>query len=422
MATRSRADNAKVSKSAALVIERLDTRIGEITRFVQEMLVTELAEVVGEGELADLVHDAVQGNFDTFFPAVRHGIAIDHIEPPPAALEHARRMAQRGVAADALVRGYRLAHQAFVGIVLDEIRNASLAAKLSLDVFEQVTTMSFSYIDRISQQLMAEYQNERDQWLANENRMRALRVRELLGTGEIDVDETTIAIGYPLRRLHLSVIVWSEQEAADGLAAMERYVAQLAESLGAGERPLFVAADRATGWAWIPVPDDGAEDALSRLRTFTGAHPHGPRIAAGSPLWGLAGFRRSHHKALTIRAVVAAMGPHAENVVAASDPGLAVAARFRDDLPEARNWVGEVLGPLAGINEADERLRETLRVFLRSGSSFKDTAEELHLHVNSVKYRVKRAVERRGRPIGKDRLDVEVALLLCHFFDTAVLS
>jgi hypothetical protein len=39
-----------------------------------------------------------------------------------------------------------------------------------------------------------------------------------------------------------------------------------------------------------------------------------------------------------------------------------------------------------------------------------------------VKYRVQRAVERRGKPIADDRLDVEVALLLCHWFDTKVLN
>lgn len=61
-------------------------------------------------------------------------------------------------------------------------------------------------------------------------------------------------------------------------------------------------------------------------------------------------------------------------------------------------------------------------MFLRTGSSYKAAAEELHLHSNSVKYRVNRAVERRGRPITDDRLDVEVALLLCHWFGAAVLQ
>jgi DNA-binding PucR family transcriptional regulator len=104
------------------------------------------------------------------------------------------------------------------------------------------------------------------------------------------------------------------------------------------------------------------------------------------------------------------------------DPGVVVAAQFGADLDQARAWVGDVLGPLASATDSDERMRETLREFLHSGSSFKATADRLHLHVNSVKYRVQRALERRGRPITDDRLDVEVALLLCHWFDTAVLN
>jgi DNA-binding PucR family transcriptional regulator len=83
--------------------------------------------------------------------------------------------------------------------------------------------------------------------------------------------------------------------------------------------------------------------------------------------------------------------------------------------------VGETLGDLAADNDNDARLRETLRVFLRTGSSYKAAAAELDLHFNSVKYRVGRAISRRGRPIAEDRLDVELALLLCHCYGSAVL-
>jgi DNA-binding PucR family transcriptional regulator len=185
---------------------------------------------------------------------------------------------------------------------------------------------------------------------------------------------------------------------------------------------LFVAADRVTGWAWIPLPVDAAPNAVTQIRQFANARADAPWIAAGSPLRGVDGFRRSHQQALATRAVVIASGSHPPAVTAAGDPGLVVAARFCEDLNEAREWVGDVLGPLASATDSDERMRETLREFLHSGSSFKSTADELHLHVNSVKYRVQRAIERRGRPISDDRLDVEVALLLCHWFDTAVLK
>ena len=53
--------------------------------------------------------------------------------------------------------------------------------------------------------------------------------------------------------------------------------------------------------------------------------------------------------------------------------------------------------------------------------SYTMAAEQLTLHFNTVKYRVGRAVPRRGRVIGADRLDVELALL-CHWYGKAVLA
>ena len=423
MPERSREDQALVAKSAAMIIGRLDDKLPEITRSTQEFLVAEIPEIAGDGDLLQLVHDSVGGNFETFFPAIRHGIPIADVEPATAALEHARRLAQRGVDADALMRTYRFGHLAFVKMVLDEVRAAQLDAQLGLDVFEQVTSMSFRYVDRISQLVLRAYQAERDRWLANQNRLRALRVREVLDGGEIDIDQVTNAIRYPLHRVHVSLILWcSESENADELVVMERFAAELAKSLGAHERPLFIAADRVTGWAWIPLPEDAAAEAPGRIREFVEARANAPWIAAGDPLPGVDGFRRSHEQALATRAVVIASESHPSTVTIYSDPGLVLAAQFSADLEQARAWVGDVLGPLASATDSDERMRETLREFLHNGSSYKATADELHLHVNSVKYRVQRALERRGRPIADDRLDMEVALLLCHWFDTAVLN
>ena len=88
----------------------------------------------------------------------------------------------------------------------------------------------------------------------------------------------------------------------------------------------------------------------------------------------------------------------------------------------AREWVTDVLGNLAADSENDARLRETLRVFLRCGSSYKLAAEELGLHFNTVKYRVGRSFSRRGRPITEDRLDVELALLATQWLGATALK
>jgi hypothetical protein len=60
-----------------------------------------------------------------------------------------------------------------------------------------------------------------------------LRVRELLGTDDVDVDEMAKELDYPLRRTHLALILgYSEPTTGDELVAMERFVTEL------GNRPI----------------------------------------------------------------------------------------------------------------------------------------------------------------------------------------
>ncbi|WP_116372565.1 CdaR family transcriptional regulator [Mycobacterium sp. MFM001] len=416
------ADDAVVVAAAATIIGRLEDRLAELTRSTQEFLVSEIVDLRGDVQLLQLLRDTVSSNIDTFFSAIRNRIPVEHIEPPAAALEYARRLAQRDVSANALVRAYRLGHQEVLKTALEEIRASELDPKLSLNVYELIATVSFEYIDRISQLVVVTYQDEREQWLERRNTLRALMVRKLLSGADVDIDAMTTAVRYPLKQNHLALVVWCpESDRGDELASMERFVHKLAESIGARDAPLFVSIDHVTAWAWIPLLGKAASDTPSRIREFASTTADAPFIATGNPLPGIEGFRRSHQQALDARTVVTASETEVPAVITASDPGLAVAGLVADNAGAAAAWVGEVLGPLSSTTEGDERLRETLRVFLRTGSSYKAASEELHLHVNSVKYRVQRAVERRGKPIADDRLDVEVALLLCQWFGSAVL-
>jgi PucR C-terminal helix-turn-helix domain/GGDEF-like domain len=423
MAEAGDADGAVVAESAAAVVGRLDQRMAELTASIQRTVVAEIAELRGDAQLLQLLRDSIAGNVATVFSAIRHAIPIEKVELPTAAVEHARRLAQRGTTVNALVRSYRLGHKAVLDEVLDEIRASDLEAPLSLAVFSQISEVTFGYVDWITQQVVSTYQSERDRWMENQNSLRVLRVRELLDGADLDIDAVTTAIRYPLRRTHLAVVAWrDDDDGGDDLAPMERCVDQLAESAGARESALYLSVDRLTGWAWIPLMADAAPGAVDRLRAFAEAQSGAPWIATGNPLPGVEGFRRSHQQAQEAYAVAVASGSNAHRLTAAGDPGLAAAALMGSNLVAAQVWVAEVLGPLASCTENDERLRETLGVFLRTGSSFKAAAEELHLHANSVKYRVQRAIDRRGRPITDGRLDVEVALLLCHWYGNAVLT
>ena len=79
-----------------------------------------------------------------------------------------------------------------------------------------------------------------------------------------------------------------------------------------------------------------------------------------------------------------------------------------------RAWVLSTLADLATDDEHHARLRDTLLAFLQSGGSYKSTAEQLVVHKNTVQYRIRRAEESLGRPVGENRHDVELALQASH--------
>ena len=423
MGAPARYDDAAISENSAVVLSRLSERLGEITRAIQQRLIADVPELRDDSALVELLGASVGGNVDTVFHGLRYQIPIDKMKPPTAAMEYSRRMAQRGVPMNPLVRAYRLGHELLLEFGRDEITDAGLDPRMSLAVFERMTAETFRYVDWISQEVVVEYERERERWLDNRNSARAVRVREVLAATDVDLDAITAAIRYPMRRIHLGLVLWLPEQTAQGdeLVRLEGFLRELTESLQTQGSPLFVAADRVSGWGWIPLDPAAADTAVAGVRRFVANHDDLPSVALGSPLPGVEGFRRSHRQAQRARNVVLAAGADAASVTAADDPGLAAAALLGNDLEEARAWVREVLGPLSSDTENDARLRETLRVFLHHGASYKAAADQLNLHFNSVKYRVQRAVERRGRSIGEDRLDVELALLVCRWFGEAVL-
>ena len=131
------------------------------------------------------------------------------------------------------------------------------------------------------------------------------------------------------------------------------------------------------------------------------------------------GVRMSRRK--NAHTVAIASGSNARRVTVAGDPGVAAAALMGNDLGAAQVGSPRCSDRSRRAPRTTNDCAKHSRVFLRTGSSFKAAAEELHLHSNSVKYRVHRAIERRGRPINDDRLDIEIALLLCHWYGNAVL-
>jgi DNA-binding PucR family transcriptional regulator len=417
------ANAVDVDRVVAEIGTQLSDRLAAVSGFIRGSLEEAIPELRGDARIVELLGASVEGNVDTVLHALRHDIAVQRVEAPTAALEYARRLAQHGVSVNALVRAYRLGQRRMNELVFREVRETNMEPATRVAVLEAITSTLYEYIDWISQQVVAVYEDERERWLENQNSVRALRVREVVaGKTKVDVDATSESIRYPLRWHHLALVMWYPDEGAGGdeLARLQRFLRELGQATDVGSNPLFAAADQTTGSGWLPYRS-APPNAVEAVREFAGNRADSPSVAIGTVASGVDGFRRSHREAQAARGVAVAGGANGPTVVAASDPGLAAAALLGGDIGAARVWVTDVLGELSTDTESDARLRETLRVFLRCGSSYKQAAEELDLHFNTVKYRIGRAVDRRGNPIDQDRLDVELALLACQWYGTTVL-
>lgn len=406
------------------VAAALQQRLPDLTGALRDRLSTRIEELDGDAAIIELLYASIEGNIENILYSLRHDITLDKIEPPSAAYEYARRLAQRGVAVSALVRAYRLGQQHLLELMFAECERMDAEPAARAAAYEEVVAVTFDYIDWISQRVITVYEDERERWLAERSNARVGRVQELIAGRVADVDAAETVLGYRLRVPHLGAVLWVHEAGTqqDQLARFTRAAGVIAEQLGSTRAPLIIPHDRATAWAWFAVADDVVPDLdqIAALLTRSGGPPV-PRVALGRPSSGVEGFRRTHREALDAQQV-AMVGDDARRTVTGFDePGLKIAALLAHDLDTARTWVQETLGDLARDDEQHERLRHTLLLFFQNDSSYTATAEAMLMHKNSVKYRIASAEKALGRSISSDRQAIELALTACHWLSRAVL-
>src|SRR5882757_3907557 len=285
-----------VKRVVAEIGAQLNDRLAAVSGYIRASLEEEIPELRGDARIIELLGASVEGNVDTVLHALQHDITVEHVVAPTAALEYARRLAQHDVPVNALVRAYRLGQRRMNELVFREVSAIDVAASVRLPVLEAITATLFEYIDWISQQVVAVYEEERERWLENQNSLRGLHVRELLTSNKtIDMDAAITSIRYPLRWHHLALVMWYPDPGAEGdeLARLQKFLRELGEAAGAAGNPLFVAADRSCGWGWLPYRALVA-DAVVKVRQFAQTRPNSPSVAIGTMAGGVDGFRRSH--------------------------------------------------------------------------------------------------------------------------------
>lgn len=395
-------------------------RLAEITQDLLERLTAEVDEIAGDDRLVQLMAASIEANVDTIVHMLRHGIDVERTVAPSAAIEYARRVAQRGLPVNALVRCYRLGQERFLRWCLEELQRQCDDAVTVSHAAMAIVADTSSYIDNVSQYVVEVYEEERERWLVNRNASRSARVRELLDGKVVDICAAENTLGYRLRQRHVGLAVWTEKDESgdDELAYLERSIVGLAAKLGCAGTPLVVPCDELSAWGWLPLGSDRELDRAA-LAEIVASWDRPIKVAVGTPKAGPHGFAHTHEQAKQAQSVGLAAGAHAPATMTFGDVG--GVALMCAQLDATRTWVADTLCALAVDDEPRARLRETLRVFLASGGSYTAAADQLSLHRNSVVYRVNKAEEELGRPLRDDKLQIELALDVCRWLGSVVL-
>ncbi len=371
--------------------------------------ISELADVQDDDLRGELFASA-EANVGQVLWLLRGGEGEGAIVIPAKSLEFMRTNVRRGIPLPALLRSYRLAHawlwERWAQALTERVGDAGeLAVGQDLS-----SAFMFAYVDRLSDALVAEFGNERQRTNHDAAQLRRETVRAILERQALDDQAASSRLSYELHRHHVALRVSSRAREA---VALDRTVAAAAEALGPG-KPLVVASGAARFDVWWGSFDPPATDGLAEF-----SPPNGIRIAFGRPAEGVEGFRRSHAEALDAARIASLAREDAPAVIGYERVELV--SLLASDLPRARAFVADQLGPLAACTDSAGRLRETVLALLRAGGSATRVGRELHVHPNTVAYRVGRAEEQLGRKVGERPAELICALTLAEALGQAVL-
>jgi PucR C-terminal helix-turn-helix domain len=292
-----------------------------------------------------------------------------------------------GRSLDALLSAYRLGAR----IAWERCVEAGQAAGHDPEVLYRLASAIFSYIDRISAESVEGYAAEQSAALAERQRRRRALVR-VLARDDAGAEEV---------RDLAQLAVWPRPAAVAGLVARTEDGDRLASRLGGDT---IVAVEQGLALAFVPDPDGPGRHA--ELQAALGGTPAalGPTV----PLERAAG---------SIARAQAAFGLQESGVLPTASP-LVTDAHLPDlllhgDGALAADLAARALAPLAEIREGTRaRLVETLRAWLDEPGQVSRVAERLHVHPQTVRYRMAQLRELFGERLDAPEARFELALAL----------
>ena len=383
------------------VATQLGTHLGEVRRATNARILVELPELAGA---PDELRDGLDRSTDAHVTLLRGmlGAWADPSEATsaPEAIDWAKDLAHQGFPAEALLKAYRIGHACLWQIWLRLLTARTSDPALLAEASAATSAFMFIYVEAILTPIVAAHQAERERLLRRTQSLAEGELRQILRGDAVDVGTASQRLRYRLDRWHLGFILWSDNvDDDDTPAQLDKACAHLVERLSFDGNALVVPAGRAVlhGWlsAWKQLPP-------LEPTAITGVY-----LAFGEPAAGIDGFRRTHDQSRHARRV-AQLGHATPACTVYRD--IAVSALLSADLTHARDFMTHTLGSVLEGHDAD-RLLETASVYQEEGLSLQRAAERLHVHRNTVAYRVRKVLESSGETdAGSLRLRAAVKL------------
>lgn len=371
-----------------------------LVKVVDDRIVEALPEFLDPTLRAEL-HASTRSHWKGFLAVVaRESIEV---QPAPQIVDLARTLARRGYELPLLLSVYRIGQQSvwqfITGMLQSEVSDPALRAAVLVRFWSHAA----HWLDSTVESLIVTFTSEREQWQRGALARRAAVVNAILNRHSVDIDAAATTLAYPLRQYHTGYTVRVDETVpeSDIQRLLETAARAVSTELGGGP-PLIVSSGARAAWCWTsrPRPVPPGRDAAVRLprlvrATFGNCHP------------GVDGFRLTHVEAVAALRI-AADGTDA--IVRFPDVEIACLATGVLDAEAREAFVRRELGGLADRDESTDRLRDTVRIYLKHGCDAAATGEVLQLHPNTVRYRVRQAEKLLGHPVQQRRVQIELAL------------
>ncbi|MBW3669000.1 MAG: helix-turn-helix domain-containing protein [Actinobacteria bacterium] len=401
-----REHDALVHRVASTVRTGLPELVERLCESVEQALPEELRHVVEKDDL----HNTLRRISDLFVRVVEERRSLRSEELVTVHVIGAQR-ARQGVPVDAVIDGMRVALRTVWEAVLRAASDFEPA--VALDLVSQLSLAHMEFMHTVLDALETGYATEREQRLSGQVRAQATFVDRLL-EGHWD-DETRIrsrgsALGYDLGKL--CGLLMAMPTGGRDTEAVRSGAAKLAARVpGAFEGPLrtlpclhvIVVLPVASPTAWTDALETVAEVARHERLLVVPVDPT-PLVSS------LAHLYRRAQRYLRL-AHSAGSGP---GIVTVRDLRLyAVLARI--PLNDRVDFVRDLLGPVLDLPEHKAtELLDTLDAVYRRRGRIVEAAADLHLHHNSVRYRLNRIEHLTGLSLDvpAERLHLELAMRL----------